>query len=163
MGKIILLCGKICSGKSHYAAQLTQKSPGVILSCDEVMLDLNLDNLLQHVGDVHQTMTPKIKKYLSKKAVEIAAAGPNVILDFGFWSRQERQEMTQYFKQKGLVVEWHYIHISREDWVKNIADRNLHAESGYFVDQGLLNKLNTLFEEPLPQEMDVWVENKREK
>jgi hypothetical protein len=42
MGKVILICGKICSGKS-----------------------------------------------VSKKAVEIVQAGANVILDWGFWIKQE--------------------------------------------------------------------------
>ena len=35
MAKVILICGKICSGKSHYAKQLQQQHNAVILSTDD--------------------------------------------------------------------------------------------------------------------------------
>ena len=40
MGKAILICGKICSGKSTYAARLKKETNAVLLSVDEIMLDL---------------------------------------------------------------------------------------------------------------------------
>ena len=40
MGRAILICGKICSGKSTYAARLKQEIRAVILSTDEVTYDL---------------------------------------------------------------------------------------------------------------------------
>ena len=38
MAKVILICGKICSGKSTYAQQLRRENRAVVLSIDEVML-----------------------------------------------------------------------------------------------------------------------------
>lgn len=40
MGKVILICGKICSGKSRYAYQIKQQENAVILSRDEATDDL---------------------------------------------------------------------------------------------------------------------------
>ena len=40
MGKVYLICGKICSGKSYYAKSLKEKYNAVILSTDEVTYDL---------------------------------------------------------------------------------------------------------------------------
>ena len=45
MAKVILICGKICCGKSHYAKDLMQKQNAVTLSCDEltsILFDNNL-------------------------------------------------------------------------------------------------------------------------
>lgn len=44
MDEIILLCGKICSGKSTDANKNKIKYNAVILSCDELMLEL-FDNI----------------------------------------------------------------------------------------------------------------------
>ena len=40
MARIILICGKICSGKTYYARQLKEKYNAVILSTDEATYDL---------------------------------------------------------------------------------------------------------------------------
>lgn len=42
-GKIIAICGKICSGKTYYANQIKDKENAVVLSTDEVTYDL-IDN-----------------------------------------------------------------------------------------------------------------------
>ena len=40
MGKVIAICGKICSGKTYYANQIKHKQNAIILSIDEVTYDL---------------------------------------------------------------------------------------------------------------------------
>jgi len=161
MAKVILMCGKICSGKSYYSNMLRQKINAVILSCDELVFDLSLDD----IGDKHDELVGKVKKYLYKKSEEIICAGSNVILDLGFWSKKEREEITKYYAQKGIDFEWHYIDISDEDWMRNIEERNnlvsKKLSRNFFVDEGLLKKFNYMFEKPSKQEMDVWYTNKR--
>ena len=56
MAKLMAICGKVCSGKSYYAAQLRKKENAVILSCDDVTMTL-FDNDL---GDNHDVMVKKI-------------------------------------------------------------------------------------------------------
>lgn len=36
MAKVILVCGKICSGKTFYSKDLQRKYNAVLLSCDEI-------------------------------------------------------------------------------------------------------------------------------
>ena len=40
MGKVILTCGKICSGKSYYSRQLKEEYNAVIISPDEATYEL---------------------------------------------------------------------------------------------------------------------------
>ena len=55
-----------------------------------------------------------------------------------------------------------YIDIDDEIWQRNIAERNakVKAENGgsdFYVDEELLNKVNTIFEVPEQSEIDLWI------
>ena len=156
------ICGKICSGKSYYSNKLKDKEKAVILSCDE-MTSILFDN---NLGDKHDEMSKRIKDYLLKKAVDILDTGANVILDWGFWSKRDRKDINQYFESKSIVCEWHYIDIDDNSWQKNIDERNERVLSGnggsdYFLDEGLIKKLSSSWEEPTQDEIDVWFVAKR--
>ena len=161
MEKIFLICGKICSGKTYYSKRLSKRENAVILSCDEIAFDLSL-NTIEDSGK-HDKMMERIKKYFYKKAVEIAIHGANVILEFGFWEKKERENVSEYFKERNISCQWHFIDISDEDWKKNIEKRNQlireNKINAYFLDEGLLRKLLSRFEKPTKDEIDVWFTN----
>jgi hypothetical protein len=56
--------------------------------------------------------------------------------------------------------------VSDDDWTENINERNqliqAGASRGYYVDEGLMKKLQSLFEEPGRDEVNVWYTNRRE-
>lgn len=93
MAKVIAICGKICSGKTYYAKQIKDKENAVILSTDEATYDL-IDN---EQGEYYNVFAEKVNKYLLKKSAEIVSVGCNVILDWGFWTRKGRIEITGFF------------------------------------------------------------------
>ena len=157
MAKVILICGKICSGKSHYAKQLQQQHNAVILSTDEVTFDL-IEN---QQGEFYNIFARKVNAYLQKKAAQIVRAGANVILDWGFWTKQDRKNISEYFTQQGISCEWHYIDVDDATWYRNIEERNRAVLSGnggsdFYVDEGLLEKVLSMFEIPDKEEMDIW-------
>lgn len=161
MHKVILICGKICSGKTRYCRQLQAQQSAVLLSCDEIE-----STIFHHsLGENHDTVAVDIQRYLHQKAVEIVSAGCDVILDWGFWRHAEREAVTAYYKKSAIPVEWHYVAISDAAWQQNIAARNeaalAHTTTDYYVDAGLLQKINTLFEPPERSEIDVWYVNSR--
>ena len=162
MAKVIAVCGKICCGKSYYSKQIKEREKAVILSCDEVT-DVLFDN---NLGDKHDEISKRVKKYLLQKTEDILQAETNVILDWGFWSKVDRKHIRDYFVSKGIEFEMHYINIDQESWLKNIQERNQRVLSGnggsdYFLDDGLMNKLLLLWEEPNKEEIDVWFDLKR--
>ena len=161
MAKVVLICGKICSGKSYYASKLKGDMNAVAFSCDELMKDIFPNDL----NGRHDEITSRVKLYLHRKASEVAKAGTNVILDFGFWSNKEREEVSDFYTSQNIRFEWHYIDISDEDWATNIRERNKQVTEGlskdYYIDDGLLSKMNSLFQKPSKQEMTVWYINRR--
>ena len=162
MAKLIAICGKICSGKSYYAKQLKEKENAVILSCDELTHVLFDNNL----GDKHDEMSKRIWEYLQTKAVDIVKTNTNVILDWGFWVKEDRKCISNYFKSKNIQCEWHYIDVNNETWQKNISERNARVLAGnggsnYYLDEGLMKKLQSKWEEPTKEEIDVWYKLER--
>ena len=162
MEKVIAICGKICCGKTYYSNALKTKENAVVLSCDEVTSFLFDNNL----GDKHDEMTKKIKKYLLKKSLDIIKTKTSVVLDWGFWSKKDRAEIKEYFKKNNVICELHYIDIDNSSWKQNIEERNIRVLSGmgngdYYLDKGLMEKLMCFWEEPSKEEIDVWHKLKR--
>ena len=156
MPKVILICGKICSGKSTYAKQLLLENKAVLLSVDEITLAL----FEQHIGDKHDEYVEKTQNYLFDKSVEIIETGINVILDWGFWMKEERAFAKEFYKDRNIECEFHYIDISDEIWELHLRKRNAAILAGetsaYYVDDNLAAKFGALFEKPDEDEIDVW-------
>ena len=102
MAKVIMVCGKICSGKSTYSEKLRKENKAVVLSVDEIMLTL----FGQNAGKKHDEYVKKIKKYLLEKSLDIISADVDVILDWGFWTRTERKARVLKWegKRRGIYV-----------------------------------------------------------
>jgi len=157
MAGVILICGKICSGKTYYARRLRDQYNAVILSTDEATYDL----INNEQGEFYNVFAERVNLYLRKKAAEIAKAGANVILDWGFWTAEGRKEISDFLRGRQVGYEWHFIDIPDGRWYRNIEERNRRISEGrggsdFYVDEGLLQKLLGLFEKPERDEMDVW-------
>lgn len=157
MPEVILICGKLCSGKTTYAKKLQRESKAVILSVDELMLSL----LDPYLGDEHEQYTQKAQRYLLDKSLEMLEAGADIILDWGFWTQTSRDFVKAFYDSRNITCRWHYIDIDDETWKARIAQRNsaVSAErpEAYFVDDNLFAKAERLFEPPAEDEIDVHV------
>ena len=116
--------------------------------------------------------TPSLREiktaFAEQQKISISKANycnQSVILDWGFWTHSERKETTDYFNDFDIEVEWHYVDVEQSRWKKLIEERNAKAQKGkggsdFYVDEGLLNKLLSEFEEPSKDEIHVWHVNK---
>lgn len=151
-GKAMLICGKICSGKTTYCERLSKEQNAAVLSCDELVLQLFGERL----GDRHEEITGKAQRYLLAQAAKLLELGVNIILEWGFWSHESRRNAEKFFKSRGFETEWYYIEVSDEEWRRRIEKRNREADGqAYFVDDAIAEKCNALFEPPLPEEIDI--------
>lgn len=157
MAEVILICGKICCGKSTYAQTLCTERNAVLLSVDELMLTV----FGQDAGTAHDGYTARIQAYLLEKAAELCAKGVPAVLDWGFWTADSRRRAKAFFAARGIRTELHVLEISDAEWAQRLRSRNAAVQSGqtqaYFVDDGLREKCLALFEPPAPDEADVRV------
>lgn len=159
MAKVVLICGKIASGKSVYAKKLCAQENAVMLSVDELVLSI----LGSDLGEKHDEITRRVQAYLFAKSLEMITAGSNVLLDWGFWTKERRSAAREFYESRGIACEFHYIDTPDEVWRRNIEIRNRSVLAGetdaYFVDDGLMQKLEAAFEVPARDEIDVWFIN----
>lgn len=157
MARVIMTCGKLCSGKSTYANRLRIQQHAVVLSVDEITLSL----FGQDAGDKHDDYVERAEHYLYTKSLDIIEIGVNVILDWGFWTKRERDYAREFYSARNIDCEFHYIDISEEEWNRRLAKRNQEVldqkTDAYYVDAGLAAKFESWFECPQAEEIDVWV------
>ncbi len=157
MAKVYMTCGKICSGKSTYARALTAEKHAVIYSVDEITLTL----FGQHCGEMHDTYVTRLERLFFDKSVKTVCSDIDVILDWGFWTRSERETAREFFASYGIECEFHYIDIDDAEWHRRLAKRNRDIENGitldYYVDEPLAAKFESIFEAPDKDEIDVWI------
>lgn len=155
MAKVYLICGKICSGKSTYAEQLRIQNNAALLSTDEITLAL----FGQHCGDKHDDYVEKTQNYLFNKSLEPIEVGINVILDWGFQLKEERDYAREFYNSRNIACEFHYIDISDETWKARLKKRNnailAGTTSAYYIDDNLAEKFAAIFEVPSEDEIDV--------
>lgn len=149
--------GKYVAEKTYYANQKKEKDKAVILSCDKLTKDL-FDNDL---GEKHNEMALSILSYFKKKTVELVNIGCTVILDWGFWSLENRRSLTEFCRSQNVHCEWHYIEVNDRTWHKNIEERNQRVSNGeggsdYYLDEGFTGKLLSLWEAHSKEEVDAW-------
>ena len=97
--EMILICGKICAGKTTYAKKLMKEKRAVRLNSDEIMLSL-FDPFL---GENHEAVLHKVMEYIYRKSLEIYETGISVILEGGFWQRELREEASSFYMCISLI------------------------------------------------------------
>lgn len=206
-GSVILICGKICAGKTTYAHSFTYMSnssvptictsyrqhtavaparkktnldngtavahisandsalplpllekglkmhKGVLLSCDEIMLELR--GLF--ADDKYDAVLAKVQNYLFNKSLDIVHQGLDAVLDWGFWRREDRRKALDFYLTKGIKAAVHYLEIDDATLAANVARRNAskNADAAYYVDDGLMSKCNSIFEPPNNDESGI--------
>jgi len=147
--KVILLIGKICTGKTTYARELG----GMLISCDQLMQSLFPGGCGEH----HDVLAARARKYLLTLARQCAAAGVTPVVDFGFWTPELRREAIDALP--GCELDWRYLDVPAEEWQRRIEKRNASIQAGtadpsdYFVDAGLREKVERLFIPPTQEEL----------
>ncbi|MBQ6232016.1 MAG: ATP-binding protein [Clostridia bacterium] len=158
--KVYLMCGKICSGKSTHARELRKEHRAVVLSVDEITLAL----FGQDAGEKHDDYVARAEAYLYRKSLEIVESGISVILDWGFWTKEERDYARQFYGSRNIPYEFHYIDVDDAEWHRRLEKRNAAITRGeldaYYVDDGLAAKFAAIFEKPEPGEIEIIIRSR---
>jgi predicted kinase len=159
-GTVILPDGKICSGKSTYSRKIRDDRGAVLLIVDEAILRVfGVTPDMEKVGEAYG----KLVEYVMELAAQFAESGHDVVLESGYFGKEDRDFYRSFFAKRGIPYEWHYLEVSDETQRKNIAKRNAQHKEGesttYYITDELLSMFNGLFNPPEPDEVDVWVNN----
>ncbi|MEV4104547.1 ATP-binding protein [Nonomuraea sp. NPDC049649] len=151
-GRLILVCGLPGSGKTTLATRLARELPAVRLCPDEWLDRLGFDLHAPGPRD-------RLEGLFREHALDLARLGQTVILEFGFWSRAERDELRLRARQVGVAVELRYLGASVDELWERLAIRNRSGGAGTaVVTREMIEEWATIFETPDEGELALFDE-----
>lgn len=150
MNKLYLLCGKPGCGKTTLATVLKENYGMIHFSADNFMLKL--------FGEIEDRaiFEDKLKacKNLIYEICEQILDKNDVVLDFGFWTKEERNNIKTLFSNRKVVLV--YMKLDDEKIFNQITNRNNNLKDNeYFMDRSTFDFLSGKFEEPTEDENPI--------
>src|SRR6185312_7039065 len=120
MATLHLMVGLPCSGKTTLAKQLERDQSALRLTADEWHVRLFGQDAEKPEHDARHSLIEAMLWNVASRALEL---GTNVILDFGFWAREEREDYRSRAKQLGASSEVHFLDVSAVELMQRLAIR----------------------------------------
>jgi predicted kinase len=99
----------------------------------------------------------RLEAQIWRLAQELLAKGQSVVLDYGYWTRSERDEKRLFARSLGVKVELHYLDASIDVLEQRLEKRNLSAEWRELpITREHLETWSMTFEPPGPEELPLF-------
>jgi predicted kinase len=148
MAKLFLLCGLPGSGKTTLAKEIECDAPALRLTPDDWMHRLHFDGY-------DETARARVEALQWDIAARALSLGLNVVLDFGFWSKEERNDFRARAKALGAGAEVRFLDVPRDELLRRIRLRNAALPAGTFhVKEEHLDEWLGIFQPPSADELD---------
>jgi predicted kinase len=115
--RLVLLCGLPGAGKTTLARRLEAEMPALRLCPDEWLAQLKIDHYDEKARD-------RVEELQWQLAERLLRLGQHVILESGFWSRDERDEKRLAARALGARVELRYLDVPLDELWRRIDRRN---------------------------------------
>ncbi|USK36796.1 ATP-binding protein (plasmid) [Bacillus sp. F19] len=146
------MVGLPCSGKTTLAQKLEKKYSALRLTPDIWHI-----RLFGHDTDDkdHNARHDLVESLLWDVADRVLILGVDVILDFGFWGRSERDEFRSRAAELGADFKIHFLDATEEMLLERLAARNAQLPQGTFhLSETNLKEYMLLFEPPSQEELE---------
>ena len=121
--RLILMCGLPGSGKTTLAKRLASEVPAVRLSPDDWKHALGMDYY-------DEPGRKRLEARLWLLAQELLTLGQSVVMENGFWAREERDELRLAGRTLGATVELHFLEAPLDELWRRLALRNAEPMPG---------------------------------
>ncbi len=146
-GRVILICGLPGSGKTTLSKRLATEVGAVRMCPDEWMHALDID-----LWD--QPARGRIEQLQWALATRLLALDVTVIIEWGLWTRGERDALRDQVHSLGGTIELRHLDVPVEELWRRLDARNQRpAPAWTVIDRGSLLSFVDMFEAPSPEEL----------
>lgn len=152
MATLHLMVGLPCSGKTTLAQKLEREQSALRLTTDEWHIRLFGQDAEEPEHDARHGLIEAMLWTIASRALEL---GTNVILDFGFWAREEREDYRSRAKQLGASSEVHFLDVSADELMHRLAVRNSQpSQTSFSIPEAMMKPWIAFFQRPTPDELE---------
>ena len=143
-----MITGTIGVGKTTLATKLAEERNAHWFSPDDWILAI-----LKDPSDIAERdrLRDPVEQMLWKEAQDLLRLGVTVILENGFWTREERDQYLKIAKGLGATVELHYVEAKPEELWERVKKRNDDPGEFAITKEEVENALR-LFQPPTEEE-----------
>lgn len=147
---IYLLCGLPGSGKTTFAKQL-ERQDVIRLSLDEELFKMFGKDFS---SDQYLDFEKQTKNKLLEQADLLVKDDKSVILDWGFWKREEREKIKSLFHDQNVEIRLVYFKKNLDELVRRVYNRDL--KGNHIIDSEMMKKFFDQFEEPTGEGEEIF-------
>lgn len=133
MATLHLIVGLPCAGKTTYSKKLAHDKFALRLTPDDWHIRLfGHDFTLDFVDPKHDARHQRIEEIMWDVAARALQLGIDVILDFGFWGKSEREDYRVRAAQLGAESIVHFLNVPEQVLLSRLEERNAKLPEGTF-------------------------------
>src|SRR5215469_16150050 len=146
------MVGLPCSGKTTLARKLEREQAALRLTTDEWHVRLFGQDAEEPEHDARHGLIEAMLWTIASRALEL---GVNVILDFGFWAREEREDYRSRAKQLGASSEVHFLDVPADELMQRLMARNSQpSQTSFSIPETIMKPWIAFFQRPTPDELE---------
>ncbi len=151
MATLHLMVGLPFSGKTTLARKLEYECSALRLTPDEWQVPLFGQDAREPEHDARHSLIEAMLWNIASRALEL---GTNVILDFGFWAREEREDFRLRAKQLGASSEIHFLDVPEDELMKRLKERNSQpSQESFYISVEMMKPWIEFFQRPTLDEL----------
>ncbi|HET8909180.1 MAG TPA: AAA family ATPase [Ktedonobacterales bacterium] len=152
MATLHLMVGLPCSGKTTLARKLEREQFALRLTVDEWHIQLFGQDTEEPEHDARHSLIEMMLWNIASRALELEM---NVILDFGFWAREEREDYRSRAKELGASSEVHFLDVPTDELMHRLTARNLQSSPlSFSIPEEMMKVWIAFFQRPTPDELE---------
>ena len=152
MATLHLMVGLPFSGKTTLARKLEVECSALRLTPDEWQVRLFGQDASDPEHDARHSLIEAMLWNIASRALEL---GANVILDFGFWAREEREDFRSRAKKLGASSEVHFLDVPEDELMRRLAVRNSQpSQASFYISADMMKPWIAFFQKPTPDELE---------
>ncbi|NGY03804.1 AAA family ATPase [Solimonas terrae] len=139
------MVGLPCSGKTTLARELEQRYSALRLTPDEWQVRLFGQDAADPRHNGRHGLIEALQWDIAERAL---ALGTNVILDYGFWAREEREDFRARAKRLGASSEVHFLDVPAPELLRRLAQRNAQPGLSFHIAEEMMKPWIERFQKP---------------